>query len=178
MLVASRLGPWFTLGIAVALTTILVAAVGTGRLQSRLENKNPHAPGVEERHQLNLSSWAMFKQHPLIGWGLGTWADAYPAYARFTDTAVFAFAHNDYLQLLMETGVAGALCALVFWLVWGWMFLERMRRWPARVGASAAAPLAVAAALACLGILVHSWVDYNLHIPANLMLFFALAGMV
>ena len=176
-LLGRRGSRWATLAGAVALTVALVLSVGTQRLDRRLSAANPNTPSFEQRDLLNLSSWTMFTERPLVGWGLGTWPDIYPAFSRFTDASVFQFAHNDYLQLLAETGLAGVGCTVLFWWVWGVEFRRRFRQWPAGRGRPPAAPVAVAAAIACLGILVHSWVDFNLHIPANLMLFFALAAL-
>lgn len=156
---------------AVALTAVLVWAAGTSRLQARTVAASTHAPGVEQRRQLNRSSWAMFRQRPGLGWGLGTWADVYPAFARFTDPDVFEFAHNDYLQWLSETGLAGAGCAILFWVLWAGAFRRRLQ---VNEGGQVAA---VGALVACLGLLSHSWVDFNLHIPANLLLFFEVAGI-
>jgi len=156
--------------IVVALTVGMVELVGTARLQARLGTANMQSPSFAQRLQLDQSTLAMFRERPALGWGLGTWADVYPLFARFNTTAVYAFAHNDYLQLLAETGLAGVGCALLFWGLWGWEWARALRRRPP-------SPLALAAALGCLGILIHSWVDFNLHIPANLLLFFALAAM-
>ena len=174
-----RRRPMLLIGV---LTTGLVLLVGTETLQSRLHNLDRSGLDAATRAQLDLSSLAMFRAHPLGGWGLGTWADVYPAFARFNDGNVYLFAHNDYLQWLAETGIVGVLLAGAFWGIWMLAFLDRMRRWPPGLvhshgGAPPAIPLAVAAALGCAGLLVHSMVDFNLHIPANLLLFFTLAAL-
>ena len=82
------------------------------------------------------------------------------------------YAHNDYAQLLAETGLVGAavlVAAVAVWLT----RLARFRReagWPARlVGAGAWAALA--------GIAAHSAFDWNLHVPANALLACLVAGL-
>ncbi|MGN6593768.1 MAG: O-antigen ligase family protein [Terriglobales bacterium] len=175
----ARRRPLYLMG---TLTVGLVLLVGTQALQSRLHGLDASGPDAGTRAQLNRSSWAMFQARPLAGWGLGTWADVYPAFARFNDGNVYLFAHNDYLQLLAETGVVGVCLAGGFWAIWLAAFLDRLRRWPPELvhspgGAPAAIPLAVACALGCAGLLVHSFVDFNLHIPSNLLLFFTLAAL-
>jgi len=167
---------WAAVLLCLGLTAVLVWAAGSSRLQARLSVADLHAPGVVQRQQLNRSSLAMFRRRPLLGWGLGTWANVYPEFALFTDTSVYAYAHNDYLQSLAETGAAGALCILAVWVVWGFEFWDGVRRRGSR-GRAPARAMAVAAALSCLGILIHSWVDFNLHIPANLMLFFIMLAL-
>jgi len=47
------------------------------------------------------------------------------------------------------------------------------RRWEFKWEAA----LSLAALLGCTGILFHSFVDFNLHIPANAALFYTLAGL-
>ncbi len=177
-----RRSRWAALWLAGGLTLGLVLLLGTQRLQRRLAEGAAFRPSLEQRAALNSSTLAMFRARPLTGWGLGAWAYVYPAYARFDNGTFYAYAHNDYLQLLAETGVIGALLAGWFWAVWAWEFLRRLRRWPPALlqtglRAPPAVPLAVAAAMGCVGLLVHSWVDFNLHIPANLLLFFALAAL-
>lgn len=169
---------------AIALATAMVWIVGTSRMQARLQHGSGPTvePNLAQRAFLNQSTWDMFVQRPWTGWGLGTWANLYPEFARFDDNAIYTFAHNDVLQWLAETGLAGAVCALLFWSFWFRGLYQTLRRWPpAQIhlggGAPPAVSLAVGAAIACAGLIVHSWVDFNLHIPANLLLFFAIAAL-
>ena len=47
----------------------------------------------------------MVRDRPLAGFGLGTWSDAYPAYAHFDDGNFVNQAHNDWVQWAAEGGV-------------------------------------------------------------------------
>jgi len=54
------------------------------------------------------SAWRMYVQEPLLGTGLGTFALRYPLFRSATElTSAGYYAHNDYLQLLLELGVVG-----------------------------------------------------------------------
>ena len=76
-------------------------------------------------------------------------------------------AHNDYLEALAETGLAGGLCCA--WFVGALMFgaLSFLQSGDT----SFASTLRLCGFTACWGLLVHSLVDFNLHIPSNLLLF-------
>ena len=82
-------------------------------------------------------------------------------------------AHNDYLEGLAETGLLGGLCCL--WFL-GALLLNALKSMAAP-DVSIGSALNLSGLVACCGILVHSLVDFNLHIPANALLFFASAHM-
>ena len=82
-------------------------------------------------------------------------------------------AHNDYLEALAETGIIGGLCCLWFLGV----VLTNALKGMAALGRSFGSVLNLSGLIACSGILVHSLVDFNLHIPANALLFFVSAHM-
>jgi O-antigen ligase len=79
-------------------------------------------------------------------------------------------AHNDYLQHLAETGTLG-FATLVWFLVAlyrsAW---KKLRDWPNEMTSA----VAFACLLGCTGILVHSFVDFNLQVPANAAWFYVL----
>ena len=57
----------------------------------------------------------MFSQRPIWGWGLGTFPTVYPSYRSFYTNLFVNEAHNDYAQLLVETGLLGF--ALMLWFL-------------------------------------------------------------
>jgi O-antigen ligase len=115
----------------------------------------------------------MFRDRPLTGVGLGSFETAYPPYRSFPSDFEWDHAHNDYAEALAETGLAGGalmLASLVLFLGVAFRTLgERLRHesgW-----------MQLGAALGCCGLLVHSLVDFNLHIPANAAWFAFCAGL-
>jgi len=115
----------------------------------------------------------MFVQRPILGWGLGAFPIVYPQFRTFYTTFFVNQAHNDYLQLLVETGIVGAAIAL-------WFIVLTFRRAWAKLDnwtETANGTLTVAALLGCVGILVHSVLDFNLQIPANAALFYVLCAI-
>ena len=82
-------------------------------------------------------------------------------------------AHNDYLQLLVETGLAGFSIAVWFLVLVFRQAAGKLKNWTE----NASGALAVAALLGCVGILVHSFLDFNLQIPANAALFYVVCAI-
>jgi hypothetical protein len=74
---------------------------------------------------------------------------------------------------LVETGLAGFGLMLWFLVRLYQYGLPTSRRWEFQWDWA----LSFAALLGCTGILVHSFVDFNLQIPANAALFYALCGL-
>ena len=91
----------------------------------------------------------------------------------FPPTMWIDHAHNDYVEAVAETGLVGALLILSALA----LFLRlAFRDWghPFR---SQAGWIRLGAAIGCCGLLLHSLLDFNLHIPANAAWFAALAGI-
>jgi O-antigen ligase len=89
------------LGGSLAVAAILTAVVGWETIWNRLQEPNPYA----FRAELVRSSMEMIRDRPVTGFGLGTWADAYPAYAHFDDGRFVNQAHNDWIQWAAEGGL-------------------------------------------------------------------------
>jgi O-antigen ligase len=76
-----------------------------------------------------------------------------------------AHAHNDYLELLAETGVAGC----VLFVALAVPAIAALMRASMRTGFDQERALAAACLGSLAAIAVHSLFDFNLHIPANAM---------
>ena len=110
------------------------------------------------------------------GSGLGSYAWVFP---RFQSPEVGAYwldlAHNDYLQILMETGGLGLVAMALALALMGRRALQLFSA--GRGTWSSADRLAVACGLGLLTTLLHAWVDYPFRIPANAMLAAFLLGV-
>lgn len=122
---------------------------------------------LERRGTMILGAARIFIHHPIAGSGLGTLVAVFPRYEPAYDGLLVDHVHNDYAELLAEMGILGGLCGLVFL----WRLVRDSRTaFEAEQGHFSYALHAGAIAAVC-ALLLHSLVDFNLHIPSNAVLF-------
>jgi O-antigen ligase len=139
------------------------------RVQSiRSESRQEISGGL--RTQVTRDAMGMFVAKPALGWGLGTFPHVYPKFRSFYSTFRINEAHNDYAQLLVEMGSCGALIAMLFLVILYRSALSKIKYGITNVETCAA----LAGLAGATGILVHSFVDFNLQVPANAAWFFVL----
>jgi O-antigen ligase len=126
------------------------------------------------RLKIDRDTFSMALHKPILGYGLGTFSDVYPAYKSFYTNLFVNHAHNDYLEMLVDTGVVGL--ALFVWMLVG-VFRSGFSKVMDRDDEEGRL-LTLAALTGIVGILIHSFIDFNLHIPANAALFFVLCAAV
>lgn len=114
------------------------------------------------RSMIAATSWRAVGAHFPVGTGLGTFADIYRT---FDDpfrpmTEYVNHAHNDYLELALETGLLGILLVLAFFF---WLGRHGWRAWRSDIeggNLGRAATLAIAVPMA------HSLVEFPLRTSA------------
>ena len=179
LLVRKRERSWkqpLMLGAFLAMVIVLLVWMGGNELTRRLTSI--HSEAREEisggvRLAIDRDCLRMFVKRPFLGWGLGTFSIVYPEFRSFYTTLFVNQAHNDYLQLLVETGLAGFSIAVWFLVLVFRQAAGKLKNWTE----NASGALTVAALLGCVGILVHSFLDFNLQIPANAALFYVLCAI-
>lgn len=121
---------------------------------------------LANRLEMSRDALCLAAAHPWLGIGLGGVETAYPAVQSYATDDVIDHVHDDYVELLSETGIAGGLLAL---LALGLIVAQIARafRRVHRPSSSFRDWVAAAAALGLCGLLLHSFFDFNLHIPAN-----------
>jgi len=162
-----------TLGIFFAVTGGLLAWLGGGELVSRMasiDNQARVEVSGRTRMDINRDGFKMVGLKPILGWGLGVFPTVYPQYRSFYTNLFVNEAHDDYLQLLVEMGILGFAVMLWFLVVSYWQAAKKLRNWTKDPNGA----VALAAVLGVSGIVVHSFVDFNLQIPANAALFYVL----
>jgi O-antigen ligase len=106
-------------------------------------------------------------EFPFFGTGLGTFVSLYPDYEQSGIPVRLFHSHNDYLEYLSELGIVGMILLLggILFMVINSFLIWRVRRHPVIKG------LALGGIVAIICILIHGIADFNMHIPANMMLF-------
>jgi O-antigen ligase len=165
-----------TVGAFAIVTLALLAWVGGSELTKRVgligsETRQELSGGV--RWTIDKDSLRMFAKKPVLGWGLGAFPIAYPQFRSFYTSFFVNEAHNDYLQILVETGVIGLGAALWFLVLVYRAGFQKLADWPDNINGA----VSLAALLGCTGIVVHSFVDFNLQVPANAAWFYVLAAI-
>ena len=160
-------------GVVVLCALIFVSWIGVQQVLTRFAGIQTLEVSAGKRAAMRQGTWRLFLDHPLLGTGLGTFEIVFPPYDSVYDGKIANHAHNDYLEVLAETGIVGGLCCL--WFLW--VVQLQSLRGMAELGESFGSALNLAGLVACSGILVHSLVDFNLHIPANALLFFVSAHL-
>ncbi len=158
----------FTVILAV---TFLVAIYGTSHLEGRFDNVFDHFK--ERRLVIWGNTLDLVKDYPLMGSGLGTFRSVFQLYTPVGWTGITKHAHNDYLEILSETGILGltmAGLALLYFIhiisrLWKTSTIERRDM------------VSLGTFCAVIYILVFSISDFNLQIPANAYLFSISAAM-
>lgn len=139
--------------------------VGTDEKAESLENS---------RGWIWKNSITMFRKNPVSGVGMGAFETAYPQYS--SDNIGLSQsvdrAHNDYLQVLSDTGLVGGAIALAFILAVFFVVGRSLRaREPFCAG------LAIGCGAAVFSMMIHSVFDFNLQIPSTSLLFLLLIAV-
>ena len=158
-------------GVVLLVALAMVSWLGVRQILQRFSAMQSLEVSDNKRVSMWRGSWHIFLDHPFLGTGLGTLQTVYPPYETLYDEKVVNHSHNDYLEALAETGLLGGLLCASFL---GVLLLESRHRL-LHSASSFAVSLHLAAFIACVGFLAHSFVDFNLHIPANALLFFLMA---
>ena len=161
-----------------AVRTVLVAAVFSSVFiaffaHDRIASRSVMETNDSMRLQIARDSMHLVAQHPLWGSGLGTFTAVYPQVRSFPTDLFVNAAHNDYVQLIVETGISGVLFTAAFLFL---VFRNALREIH-RERQNWFSAVSLAAMIGAVALLVHSLFDFNLEIPANAATFAFLAGL-
>ena len=180
-LIAARwLKGWIAVAVVAVVLTGLLAGIPTmpGANKSAFATPSLAASGMDPSALMRIDAWGktlrIFLDYPVAGTGLGTFEWAFSGYQRQGESLALRQAHNDYVQVLSETGIIGA--ALLAWALG--VFLLRILV-PALRGVDGEPRwTTIGTAAAVFALIVHSTLDFNLQIPANAAQFAVLLGIL
>jgi len=189
-LVTRHSSPRLAVALALLSAALLFLYIEPGYISRRLATVFGVGVSYEEmigdRREAALGALRMFRAHPWLGTGLGSHEIVAPRYRRTPSDLLWDHAHNDYAEALAETGLVGALLVLCALVVFFWSLVTRHSSLLSDSALitrhSSLEPwtldgLRLGAALGCIGLLVHSFSDFNLRIPANAVWFAFCAGV-
>jgi len=153
--------------LGVVAAAVLFFWMDPGHISKRLATiaNIPYKPEVTlaERMFVSQDSMHIFADYPWLGTGLGSFEVTYPRYQSFATDLMWDHAHNDYAEALVETGLVGGSLILSAIVLFLWLAFHNFRK---RLQHEAGW-IQLGATLGCCGLLVHSFGDFNFHIPAN-----------
>jgi O-antigen ligase len=195
----SRLARWAPAVVALSLVVAGVIAMG---LWARVDDTE--VVGVDDvdvsfasRLAVAVQGAGIVRDHALLGTGLGSWLHAFRGYAGPPiEGGIWDHAHDEYLELAAEAGVAGVALVVGFALAVA-LALRRARRrgaladarrerrdrsfgeqpdWQAALDDHHTLAWGVVGGV--VAVLVHSVVEFGLHMPGNFLLLMVLVGLL
>jgi O-antigen ligase len=118
------------------------------------------------RKQIWAATWEMFKAHPVTGLGFGGYWIGITRYHHASGEITPQQAHNDYLELLASGGLVGF--AITAWFL---VVFFRRAKTSLRSQDSYYRAACLGAITGMFGVVVHSFVDFGMHITINALLF-------
>ncbi len=163
-----------SVGIAVLLFLTFNLDTVRDRFAQSVDKQDPKRDlTVGGRTVVWKSTLAMIGERPLWGSGPGTWQWFYPEHRDPTTQVQVLFAHQDVLHLVSDYGLVGAALVIAILAGFFWHTIRLSRG----ANNSEQRSFAVGSGVAVAMMLVHSWLDFNLHIPANALLLVTIMGM-
>jgi O-antigen ligase len=157
-------------GLVLGVIMVTIAFVGGDAVVTRIEKLSGEVETVDNtRVNRNLiwnSTLDLIKDKPIFGSGFGGFAAAIPKFDASSGKFSLNQAHNDYLEILANGGIVGFTLFAGF----GGLVVGRISK-----NLKARDPFirscCFGAAIGMFGVLIHSFVDFGLHIMINAMIF-------
>jgi O-antigen ligase len=173
-------------GLLALLVVIGVIFVKKAQLSG---NRQDALAATEQHDDVRIYFWnsavEMWKDHPLVGVGPAHFDHRFRQY-RPANSYVQARpdrVHNDYLNTLADWGIIGGALVAAAWglfyygVLRSWKFVQRAQN-DLTAKRSNRLSFVLGGALGLVAILAHSFVDFNMHIPANAILAVTLMALV
>jgi len=163
-------------GVVAAILLLIASVVFLGGGDALLRGVTMDA-GKDDITNGRLHFWSVairiFLEHPILGAGLDAFGVAFSKHDTWHGIFRVEQAHNEYLQILAETGIIGFACIAAFL----YLLLKKGLKTVTSAGSGFRQNAAIGALAGCLGILIHSFFDFPLRTPSNGFFFLLLVAI-
>lgn len=161
-LLATVLFSTLILGFAVFIISFVGSDPVVTRLESIQEEIAADKSGKTSRKEIWSATIELIKDHPVFGVGFGAYPNAITTYDKSAGELALQQAHNDYLEILANGGVVAFILLAVFIV-----FLIQRIKVQIKANSRFRRASCFGATLGIFGIMLHSLVDFGLHIIIN-----------
>jgi len=166
--------------VRLAATVVVISAIVAGAVMiggetslTRIADTATSNDITTNRKEIWSVSARIIQENGLLGVGMGAFGVAYSRHDSFNGLERVEQAHNDYLEVLADTGIIGAVLGVLFVFFLFRSGFRAVRSHDPLVRGAAAGAMA-----GCFAILVHSLFDFVLHTTAIALLFLTLAAII
>jgi O-antigen ligase len=149
---------------------LTVVFVGGDAVVGRLEKLPGEFQTADENTMNRLAIWKstalLIEDHPVFGVGFGAYPIAITRYDRSNGKWTLQQAHNEYLEILAGGGLIALTLFSIFAVIVVCKALHNFRSDNAVVSSSCFGAL-----IGIFGVMIHSVVDFGLHIMVNALIF-------
>lgn len=128
-------------------------------------------PFIDGRWAIFSNSWDGIMTFFPVGSGSGTFPYVYKIFQPIEQAGFINHAHNDYIELIFETGILGLIGLIIFSII----FIQRWRKIELEAGRGLM--LRQAAGISLLIMLLHSILEFNMHDSLNILFFAFLSAL-
>ena len=168
--------PWVIAGVA-GLFLFVVFIVSIGGDESLMRGVGIGGVG-EDVTNGRLHFWSIalkiFSEHPILGAGLESFGVSFTRHDTWAGILRIEYAHNEYLQTLADSGIAGLTCVVAFLVL---LFRKSYRAIRAPQD-NFSLEASIGAIAGCLAVAIHSFFDFPLRTPSNAFFFLLLVVIV
>jgi len=159
--------------LIVIVSIAAIAFVGGSATVTRMEQVRDE---VESRSDTRLNRGTIWnvtidliKERPVTGAGFGAYATAITRFDHSNGSWPLEQAHSEYLEILANGGIVGLTLFCLFFILAGRRAFRNLR-----AGDRSLRSTAFGATVGIFGVLIHSLVDFGLHVPLNALVFVVL----
>jgi len=164
----------WALFLIIIITLIFGSWIGLTPVLDRYFNVSLEVELEEGRLSIWKSTYEIFKHYPVLGTGFGSFVYIFPSYSLRSGQAWVNHAHNDWLELLSDTGILGFVIIVsgTFYLIIFSLMKMLKREGDSQIW------IFLGGYTSILSMILHSFIDFNLRTSANAFLVVVIIGIL